>query len=231
MSRRELLRVDAKVEVEFKSFDQFYREYTKNISKGGLFIKTRQALPVQTVLEIMLRLPGEKPLSLVGEVVHCIDAETAECNGWDPGIGVHFVDFEDGAHQALDKYVSLRQQEAPAVAAGDRRKHERVALRLRVRFPSVEVLQHDYSEDISRGGIFIQTQKPRQIGDQFIVTLVHPDTGEELELLGEVVRMTRIDPAVPGSVNGMGLRFIDMNEAKTRAVESFLGLDYPVAGR
>jgi len=195
-----------------------------------LFIKTNQTLPVQTVLEITLRLPEEKPLSLVGEVVHCIDPETAQCNGWDPGIGVHFVDFEDGAHQTLDKYVALRRQEAPT-ATNDRRKHERVALRLRVRFPSLEVLHNDYSEDISRGGIFIQTQKSRQIGDQFIVTLVHPDTGEELELLSEVVRVTRIDPSVPGSVNGMGLRFIDMNEAKNQAVEKFLGMDFPRPGR
>jgi len=223
--------VDAKVEVEFKSFDQFYREYTKNISKGGLFIKTKQALPTQTVLEIMLKLPGEKPLSLVGEVVHCIDVESAQCNGWDAGIGVHFVDFEDGAHQTLEKYVHSRSATDPEILNRDRRRHERVALRLRVRFPSVEVLQHDYSEDISRGGIFIQTQKSRQIGDRFIVTLVHPDSGEELELPSEVVRITQLDPAVPGSVNGMGLRFLDMTEEKTRAVENFLGMEYPVADR
>ena len=231
MSRRELLRVDAKVEVEFKTFDQFYREYTKNISKGGLFIKTRQPLPQQSVLEIMLKLPGEKPLSLVGEVVHCIDNETAASNGWDPGIGIHFVDFEEASHQALDKYVAIHQQANPDALSPDRRKHERVALRLRVRFPSLEVLQHDYSEDISRGGIFIQTQKARQIGDQFLVTLVHPDTGEELELLSEVVRVSRLDPAVPGSVSGMALRFVNLTEKKARAIESFLGMDFPVPDR
>lgn len=231
MGRRELLRVDARVEVEFKNFDQFYREYTKNISKGGLFIKTENIIPAQSVLEITLKLPDTKPLSLVGEVVHAIEPALAREHGWDAGVGVHFVDFEDGAHQALELYISKQYQQDPQAVSPDRRQHERVALRLRVRFPSREVLQHDYSDDISRGGIFIQTQKSRNIGDRFLVTLVHPDTHEELELMSEVVRLTKLDPGVPGSVNGMGLRFINMDPAKTRAVEKFLGMDFPVAER
>ena len=231
MSRRELLRVQAKVEVEFKSFDQFYGEYTKNISRGGIFIKTRQVLPAQTVLEILLKLPGEKPLFLVGEVVHCMDPETAQRNGWDPGFGVHFVDFEDGDHQALEQYIARHRQESPAALVPDRRRHERALLRLRVRFPSLAVLQHDYSADISRGGIFIQTQKARQIGDQFNLTLVHPDTGVELELQSEVVRSSQLDPGVPGSVSGMALRFINLTEKTAREIELFLRNDSPVPNR
>ena len=223
MSRRELLRVEAKVEVEFKSFDQFYGEYTKNISKGGIFIKTRQSLPAQTVLEILLKLPGEKPLFLVGEVVHCIDAATAENNGWEPGLGVHFVDFEDGDHQAIEQYVARHHQEDPVSLIPDRRRHERVAMRLRVRFPSLAVLQHDYSEDISRGG--------RRIGDQFLLTLVHPDTGVELELPSEVVRSSQADPGVPGSVSGMALRFVNLTEETSREIEQFLGKDHPAPGQ
>ena len=228
MGGRELLRIDARVEVEFKNFDQFHREYTKNISQGGLFIKTPNSLPPQTIVEITLKLPEvEKPLSMVGEVVHVIDPETAKSHGWDPGMGIHFVDFEERDHQYLNEYVNQRHQENPQAESPDRRRHQRVALRLRVRFPSLEVLRHDYSEDIGRGGIFIQTPKAKKIGDRFTVTLVHPDTGQELDLMSEVVRLTRLDPAVPGSVAGMGLRFLEMDEKKIQTIENFLGMEFP----
>ncbi len=228
MGRRELLRIDAKVEVEYKSFDQFYTEYTKNISKGGVFIRTDNIYKPQTVLEILLKLPGtEPPLSLVGEVVHVIDKDTAKERGIEPGMGVQFVDFEEGAHQSLDIYVASRIEKKPESLSKDRRRHARVPVRLRVKFPSVEVLQQDYSEDISRGGIFIQTQKPKEVGDRFLVTLVHPETKEEIELMGEVVRVAEGEPHIPGSSKGMGIKFIDMDKEKKEAIRRFLGFNFP----
>lgn len=226
MGRRELLRIDAKVEVVFKTFDQFYREYTANLSKGGLFIKTKNPLKPQTVIEINLNLPGrEKPLNVAGEVVHVIEPEMAESYGWSPGIGVQFIDFEEGSHQELEEYVASMYKEEPETRTNDRRRHNRAPVKLKVKFPSENVLRQDYSEDISRGGIFIQTKKARQVGDQFIITLVHPTTGQELEIPGEVVRITTEDPQVPGSVTGMGIRFLEMDREKKEAIEQFLGLD------
>jgi len=232
MGRRELLRIDAKVEVEYKSFEQFFREYTKNISKGGLFIKTQNVFKPQTAIEIVLKLPNrEKPLTLVGEVVHAIEPELAEAKGWDPGIGVQFVDFEEGSHQALEEYVAQIYKKDPDIQVPDRRQHPRMAVRLRVKFPSLEVLQQDYSEDISHGGIFIQTQKPRGIGDRFMITLVHPQTEWELELFGEVVRVTRQDPRLQDSVPGMGIKFLEMDEKKIKDIENFLGRGFPNGDR
>lgn len=226
MGRRELLRVDARVEVEYKKFDQFYKEYTKNISKGGIFIGTENVFKPQTVLEIALRVPGmPQAITVVGEVVHSIDQELAKKGGWEPGMGIHFVDFNEESQRLLEEYVAKSLKEDASRISPDRRRHTRVAIRLRVKFPSLEVLKHDYSRDISRGGIFIQTSKPRQVGDQFALTLVHPVSGDELELTGEVVRIAHIDPTSPGSVPGMGIRFADMNEEKRRQVGKFLGQD------
>lgn len=228
MSRRELLRINATVEVEFKTFDQFYKEYSKNLSKGGMFIKTDKLLKPQSVLEILLKLPGlEKPLSLVGEVVHVIDVPTARARNWDAGMGVHFVDFEEGAQKVLSDYVARQYQAKPELRPPDRRRHPRNATRLRVKFPSMDVLQHDYAEDISRGGIFIQTQKPRTVGERFIVVLVHPQTAEELELMGEVVHVITPDGQKPGTAPGMGIKFLDLDEEKHQLIERFLALDWP----
>ncbi len=229
MGRRELLRIDAKVEVEFNNFEQFYREYTKNLSKGGIFIKTSNVLKPQSILEISLKLPGvNRPLSLVGEVVHVIEPELASGHGWDPGMGVHFVDFEESIQRVIEQYIARKIKQDSGGKVSDRRAHSRVAMRLRVKFPSLDVLEHDYSEDISRGGIFIQTKKPRSVGERLILTLVHPETGQEIELLGEVVRVNNEDPQSPGTQTGMGIRFVDVDKAKSKSIEKFLGLDFPV---
>jgi type IV pilus assembly protein PilZ len=225
MGRRELLRIDAKVEVEYKNFEQFYKEYTKNISKGGLFIKTENTLKPQTVLEISLSIPGtSNPLKIVGEVVHVIEPSLAKAHGWESGMGIHFVDFKEGVKKNIEDYVAKLYKENPVARASDRREHERMAIRLRVKFPSLDVLQHDYSEDISHGGIFIQTQKPRNIGDKFLIILVHPETGEELELEGTVIRVARQDAHSPGSVSGMGIKFQGLDEKKREAINKFLGI-------
>lgn len=225
MGRRELLRIQTRVKVEFKTFDQFYQEYTNNLSKGGIFIKTDKALAPQTVIEINLILPGlDQPLALVGEVVHVIDPETAKARGWDPGIGVHFIDFEEGGQQLLEEYIAEQYKKQSGQRLPDRRKHPRASIRLRVKFPSLEVLHQDYSEDISRGGIFIQTNKPREVGELFLITLVHPETGEELELEGEVVRVSKANASEPGNASGMGIRFVGVDENKHQAIDRFLGL-------
>jgi type IV pilus assembly protein PilZ len=228
MGRRELLRIKAKLKIEYKSFDQFYKEYTKDISKGGLFIKTDKILNSQDVVEISLYLPDQdEPIKMVGEIVHVIEPELADAHGWEGGMGVHFVDFEKGAHQQIEDYITRHYKEEPSMRVPDRRAHPRVSIRLRVKFPSLEVLQQDYSNDISRGGIFIQTQKPRAVGDRFVITMVHPVSGEELEFNGEVVRVTREDAKAPGSVSGMGIRFLELDEEKRKSIDKFLGINKP----
>jgi type IV pilus assembly protein PilZ len=227
MGRRELLRINAKLKIEYKSFDQFYKEYTKDISNGGIFIKTDKVLKSQEVVEISLYLPDrDSPIKVIGEIVHVIEPELADAHGWESGMGVHFVDFEKEARQQIEDYVAKHYKD-PSLRIPDRRAHPRVSIRLRVKFPSLEVLQQDYSNDISRGGIFIQTQKPRAVGDRFVITLVHPVSGEELELKGEVVRVTREDAKAPGSVSGMGIRFLELDKEKHRSIEKFLGINKP----
>ncbi len=229
MGRRQLLRIDAKVEVEFKNFEQFSQEYTKNISQGGLFIRTSEPLAPQSVLEIHLILPDEpEHILLVGEVVHVIDEKDARAKGVEPGVGVHFVDYEETAKQAIENYISKKYLSDPQIKSPDRRRHVRVPMRLRVKFPDLHTLLEDFAYDISRGGIFIQTESPKRLGEALIVTLVHPESNDELDLEGEVVRVSRHDPKQPKSVSGMAIKFINMDEEKRKAVDQFLAVEYPV---
>ncbi len=232
MGRRELLRIESEIEVHFKTFNQFYKEYTKNISKGGIFIKTENPLPPQTAIEIKLFLPDEpEPLEAVGEVVHIIEPELAREKGWDAGMGVQFVDFEETMQAKLEKYINKRLKENPHLLQ-DRRKHPRASIRMKVRFPDLSTLLEKYAKDISQGGIFIPTNDPKPVGTVMNLTLIHPDTGEEVEVQGEVVRVVTEKDVFENKEKkltpGMGIKFINLTPEQELALERFLAVEYPL---
>ncbi len=63
---------------------------TGNISRGGLFVRCEQPIPVGTRLQVVLSLPEEMTLTVEGEVVHAISPERARAEGMAPGIGIRF---------------------------------------------------------------------------------------------------------------------------------------------
>ncbi len=88
--QREHGRAPIELKVDYKKLNSFFADYTKNISKGGTFIKTRTTLPVGTRFLFRLTVPGrERPFELNGEVVH------ASATGDEPGMGIRFVWAQD----------------------------------------------------------------------------------------------------------------------------------------
>jgi type IV pilus assembly protein PilZ len=75
-------RLDARrpieLKVEYKRLNTFFADYTKNISRGGTFIKTSRPLPVGTEFLFKLYVPGrDEPLTIHGEVQRIIDPAAA----------------------------------------------------------------------------------------------------------------------------------------------------------
>ena len=84
--RRQQPRAPIELKVEYKRLNTFFHDYTKNISKGGTFIKTKKTLPLGTRFLFRLTVPGrERPFELNGEVIH------ATATGEEPGMGIRFV--------------------------------------------------------------------------------------------------------------------------------------------
>ncbi len=68
---RASVRFEVEFEVTFNSGKQLATEFTKNISKGGLFIKTDEPPPMDAFVDITLRLPHiQRNLNVRGRVVH-----------------------------------------------------------------------------------------------------------------------------------------------------------------
>ncbi len=85
----------------------FFADYTKNISKGGTFIKTERPLPLGTEFVFKLTLPKrDEPFELRGEVMWTNQAsemqrpEVAEL-----GMGIRFIFNNDEERFAFERDV------------------------------------------------------------------------------------------------------------------------------
>lgn len=99
-------RVDARrpieLKVEYKRLNTFFADYTKNISRGGTFIKTSRPLPVGTEFLFKLFVPSrDAPLTIHGEVQRIIDPGGEE----EPGMAIKFVYREGDAQATIARTV------------------------------------------------------------------------------------------------------------------------------
>ncbi len=89
--RRNNPRVPIALKVEYKRLNSFFADYTKNISRGGTFIRTKNPLSIGTEFMFHLTVPGlEAPLALRGKV-QWIVREDEETEDQEPGMGIGFV--------------------------------------------------------------------------------------------------------------------------------------------
>ena len=97
--RRRHPRGPIELKVEYKRVNTFFADFTKNISKGGTFIKTNKPLDIGTEFLFKLYVPAlDKPLELRGCVQWVVTTE--EAHGDDsPGMGIEFV-YETPDHKA-----------------------------------------------------------------------------------------------------------------------------------
>src|SRR5499427_7789233 len=97
---RKYARAPIELRVDYKKLNSFFADYTKNISKGGTFIKTRKPLPVGTRFLFKLSIPGrDDPFELLGEVAW------SNGEGEDAGMGIRFVYADDTQRFAFEDVV------------------------------------------------------------------------------------------------------------------------------
>jgi Tfp pilus assembly protein PilZ len=85
---------------EFDSFDQFIQEYVTNISRSGVFIKTKTPLPIGT--EVNLRftviMDDIETISGLGQVVRVASDP--------PGMGVVFKQLTEYSQKLVEKLLT-----------------------------------------------------------------------------------------------------------------------------
>jgi type IV pilus assembly protein PilZ len=104
----------------------------------------------------------------------------------------------------------------------NRREFERASITLRVDYKRMNTFFADYAKNISKGGTFIRTAKPLDVGTEFVFVLSIPGQETNLELKGEVVWILTEEESTAEKPPGMGIRFKFVDDAERKAVDDFV---------
>ena len=116
---RSSVRAPIKLRVDYERMNLFFADYTKNISKGGTFIKTPRPLQIGTRCTFSFTLPAlSDPLVLEGEVTWILTPEAAQSRNEEPGMGIRFIFPNQQAQQELEELVEKMMEDSlgPEVA-------------------------------------------------------------------------------------------------------------------
>lgn len=103
--RRDEARAPIELKVEYKRLNTFFADYTRNISKGGTFIKTVRPLAIGTEFIFALAVPAfDEPLRLRGCVQWVVSQEEATDTS-PPGMGIRFLYKDDSERHAVETLV------------------------------------------------------------------------------------------------------------------------------
>jgi len=100
-------RVPIELRVDYKKLNSFFADYTKNISKGGTFIKTDKPLAIGTRFLFRLTIPHrEAPFEVLGEVVW------SKTEPPEPGMGIRFIYEHDTQRSEFESIVEQLMEES-----------------------------------------------------------------------------------------------------------------------
>ena len=106
---RQHARAPIELKVEYKKMNTFFSDYTKNISKGGTFIKTDRPLKLGTEFVFKLFIPArEEPFTLRGRVAWVnTEQESQRPDVADKGMGIKFIYTDDAQRRTFEDVVEL----------------------------------------------------------------------------------------------------------------------------
>jgi uncharacterized protein (TIGR02266 family) len=107
---RQAARTPVTLKIKFKSstLDQFIERYSVDVSHGGIFIRTKDPLPVGTQLRFEFQLKDASPLIRGEGTVVWTREHDPNRTGVAPGMGVRFDRLAEGSQEVLDKILSQK---------------------------------------------------------------------------------------------------------------------------
>ena len=85
---------------EFESFDAFVHEYVTNVSRSGIFIRSKDPLPVGTKVRLTFTVIVEEVETIEG------DGEVVRVQEDPPGMGVVFTELTEYSETLLTRLLT-----------------------------------------------------------------------------------------------------------------------------
>lgn len=195
MSKRKERRVDSKSMIFFGYGEKFFRGEIVNLSPQGLAISSQTIFSPQTHLHLIFK-PKEEQFHLDGVVMWSLRRELSVERFSRMGVRL----MEPNA-------AYVRFAEDLVGSQSGVRREPRVLKSFRIAFSSPDEVVQAYTVNISRNGMFIQTESLLEIGSQLDVEMDLTDENVRLHFEAQVIFV--IDPktaAEQGREPGMGVR-------------------------
>lgn len=104
----------------------------------------------------------------------------------------------------------------------DRRKEPRLDVNIQVDYKARDMFISNYVTNISKGGVFIQTDSPLPIHSEIQVTFSIPETGRTITAKGKVAWTYDIKKGSISITPGMGIRFTDLSMDNRKILEDYI---------
>jgi type IV pilus assembly protein PilZ len=223
--------------VRFVAGGEATQTTSQALGAGEIAVRCLRPPAVGTRVSMALYLPGlRQPEIVVAEV-----SESSPGGGKavDAGFRARFlalhpegrfridqllVELERRAKaEALPAGLPARTREPAAAAPVVSRLFPRYAARFRVRFHDALSFIEQYADNISRGGLFIETLDPPELERPVAVVLDLPDGGAPISAAARVVHRVPFDEASKlGLQAGCGVQFLDTSDGFHERIEEYL---------
>lgn len=184
---------------------------TQDISVGGLGLLLPETLPVG----ISLWVEVDQADYLLGRVVWV-------GKGMPTLRGTAFLHGVTLA-QSVDPALVRKWESNPK-----QRTHDRVPVQFDVEYTEQGKTGHGTCLNLSRGGMFVQTQQPLLSGTEVLLHFMPPGLSQPFLIRGQVV-WSWTEQTELGSVTGMGIQFHDPTPPETHLLETTIGHLYTEA--
>jgi uncharacterized protein (TIGR02266 family) len=106
-------RVDVEVEVRYRTIQEFLAAYSRNISGGGLFVRTPQPQPLNQQVQLRFTLPGLEHHFEMGGIV--VWSNASPRSSFPPGMGIKFVQIAPDDVERIQEFVRNAGMEMPTL--------------------------------------------------------------------------------------------------------------------
>ena len=104
--RRSYPRVKLITKVTHVAGDFFHYYYSRDLSRGGIFLETREPFPGGTQVNLEFPLPGiSRRVAVQGQVVRTVASEEKDPSIV-PGMGIQFGDLEEETKGMLAEFIA-----------------------------------------------------------------------------------------------------------------------------
>lgn len=116
----------------------------------------------------------------------------------------------------------FKQATAAAQIPTQERQHERRDARLEVNAKDGHQFFTGFTENISAGGLFVQTYQTLPLGSRFDLAFRVPGVDYDFDCMCEVRWVREYDDTRPGTLPGMGVNFLNLNAQETELLDGAL---------